>query len=121
MSTSVRTEQLASLIVDKSRQLVEAIYEAISECQLLYPDSQVSEGEDGEEEPMLQEEEEGREEGDYFTTPEGFSRLTVEGKAVLEHLEKVFKPPTEEEFAQMAEHSKCVCVCAICCMNMMWL
>ena len=94
---------------------MEAIYEAISECQLLYPDSQVSEGEDEEEEPMLIPEEKCEEEGDYFTTPEGFSRLTVEGKAVLEHLEKVFKPPTEEELTKMAEPGMCVCVCVCVC------
>ena len=89
---------------------MEAIYEAISECQLLYPDSQVSGEEEDGEEPMLEEEE--YREGEYFTTPEGLSHLTVEGKAVLEHLEKVFKLPTQEEFAKMVEPGMCfACVC----------
>lgn len=95
-----KIEEIRFVPADESQ--LEAIYAAISECQLLYPDSQVSEGEEGEE-PMLQEGEEEYKEGEYFTTPEGYNRLTVEGKAVLEHLEKVFKPPTEEGLAEHVE------------------
>lgn len=50
---------------------------------------------------MLQEEEEPPKEGEYFTTPEGLSHLTVEGKAVLEHLEKVFILPNQDEFSKI--------------------
>ena len=66
---------------------VEEIFEAISECQQLYPDSDLSsdsdlphEGDGGGD--LLQEE-------GYFTTAEGLQHLSAEGESVLAHLEDI--------------------------------
>ena len=61
------------------------IFEAISECQQLYPDpdlssdSNCSEAEDGN---VLST-------GEYFTTADGLEHLSIEGETVLSHLESI--------------------------------
>ncbi len=87
---------------------MDTIYQAISDCQLLYPDLEQSDS--SEEEELGEEGGEGEEEdemildpsgGDFFTTPEGLQHLTPEGQRVLEHLENILHLPSPEEFAQM--------------------
>lgn len=61
------------------------IFDAISDCQQLYPDpdlssdSNCSEAEDGNVSST----------GDYFTTADGLQHLSIEGEAVLNHLESI--------------------------------
>ena len=87
---------------------MDGIFQAITECQALYPDTeQLSSGEEGEEEGG-----EGGEEvtelsgGEFFTSLEGVEHLTPEGQAVLEHLERVFQLPTPEEFQHMVANGE---------------
>ena len=99
---------------------MDAIFQAISECQTLYPDPELSNEEDEEEGVEV---EGGGEEGEmidlsggeFFTSPEGLDHLTPEGQVVLQHLERVFQMPTPEDFAQMVTNGQymCVCVCAV--------
>ena len=90
---------------------VDAIFQAISECQTLYPDPELSNEEDEDEGVEV---EGGGEEGEmidlsggeFFTSPEGLDHLTPEGQVVLQHLERVFQMPTPEDFAQMVTNGQ---------------
>ena len=92
---------------------VDAIFHAISECQTLYPDpEQLSSDEDNDEGVELGGGEEDGEMvdlsgGEFFTSPEGLEHLSPEGRVVLQHLERVFQMPTQEEFAQMVTNGQC--------------
>ena len=85
---------------------VETIFQAISECQALYPDSEQMSSE--EEEELCEEEEEDvdLQGGDFFTSPEGIQHLTPEGQTVLEHLERVFQLPSPGEFSEMVANGE---------------
>ena len=61
--------------------VVEAIFEVISDCQQLYPDSDLSSDSADADEYTPE---------DYFTTADGLQHLSLEGKAVLTHLESIF-------------------------------
>ena len=90
---------------------MDAIFQAISECQTLYPDPELSSEEDedegvevgggGEEGEMVD-----LSGGEFFTSPEGLDHLTPEGQVVLQHLERVFQMPTPEDFAQMVTNGQ---------------
>lgn len=68
---------------------LDELFSAISECQRLYPDSELSsEEEEGESELP--------EEGNYYTTPEGLQSLTEEGESVLRHLESILHIEVDE-------------------------
>ena len=54
------------------------IYGVLSDCQQLYPDTELSSDSEEEEE--------------YFTTVEGLQHLSVEGETVLSHLENILIP-----------------------------
>lgn len=96
---------------------MDAIFQAISECQTLYPDPELSNEEDEDEGVEV---EGGGEEGEmidlsggeFFTSPEGLDHLTPEGQVVLQHLERVFQMPTPEDFAQMVTNGQYMCVCS---------
>jgi len=90
---------------------VDAIFQAISECQTLYPDpAPLSRGEDNYEGVEFGKEGEMADlsGGEFFTSPEGLEHLTPEGRVVLQHLERVFQMPTQEEFAQMVTNGQCL-------------
>ena len=61
--------------------VVDELFSVISECQRLYPDSDLSSNEE--------EEGEGQEEGNFYTSPEGLQELSAEGESVLRHLENI--------------------------------
>ena len=63
---------------------VEMIYSAICECQLLYPDPELS---DSSEEEDVQELQQCPD--DFFTSADGLQHLTAEGEIVLAHLESI--------------------------------
>ena len=90
---------------------MDGIFQAITECQALYPDTeQLSSGEEGEEGEEWEEEGEEVTElsgGEFFTSLEGVEHLTPEGQAVLEHLERVFQMPSPEEFQHMVANGEC--------------
>ena len=97
---------------------VDAIFQAISECQTLYPDPELSSEEDDDEGVEMgggggEGEIIDLSGGEFFTSPEGLDHLTPEGQVVLQHLERVFQMPTPEDFAQMVTNGQhmCVCVC----------
>ena len=97
---------------------VDAIFQAISECQTLYPDPELSNEED--EDEGVEVEGGGKEGemidlsgGEFFTSPEGLDHLTPEGQVVLQHLERVFQMPTPEDFAQMVTNGQYVCIVVI--------
>ncbi len=104
---------------------VDAIYQAISDCQLLYPDleqpdsDEEEEGEEGELGGVEEEEEEGEEMifdpsgGEFFTTPEGLQHLTPDGQRVLEHLENILTLPSPEQFAEMVANGKACSLVAL--------
>ena len=87
---------------------MDGIYQAITECQALYPDTeQLSSGEEeGEGEGEEGEEVTELSGGEFFTSLEGVEHLTPEGQAVLEHLERVFQMPTAEEFQHMVANGE---------------
>lgn len=60
---------------------MDAIFEAISYCQQLYPDTELSSDSANEDETEP--------EGAYFSTAEGLQHLTLEGETVLSHLENI--------------------------------
>ena len=86
---------------------MEGIFQAISECQTLYPDVEQMNSSDEEVDDTPVEDGGEPGEGDFFTTPEGLQHLTPEGQRVLEHLESVFQMPTPEEFDQMVSNGEC--------------
>jgi len=61
--------------------VVEELFSCVSECQRLYPDSQLSSEED--------ESVATAEEGNFYTSPEGLQDLSAEGESVLRHLEAI--------------------------------
>lgn len=63
--------------------IVDAIFETISSCQQLYPDSELS-SDSAEEDIDLT-----PSEGEFFTTVEGLQHLSLEGQSVLTHLENI--------------------------------
>lgn len=63
--------------------VVDRIFEAITECQRLYPDSELSSDSDEECHIPL--------EGGYFMTIDGLQHLSLEGQSVLNHLEHVIQ------------------------------
>lgn len=65
--------------------VVDTIFETISDCQLLYPDSDLS-SDSAEEEGNSMPAESG-----YFTTVEGLQHLSLEGESVLNHLESILR------------------------------
>ena len=65
---------------------VETIYSSISECQLLYPDPEMSDSSETEEEDV---QEISECPSDFFTSAEGLQHLTAEGEIVLAHLESI--------------------------------
>ena len=67
---------------------VEEIYSAICECQLLYPDPDLSDS-SGEEEDIDNIQEISECPSDFFTSAEGLEHLTAEGEVVLAHLESI--------------------------------
>lgn len=71
--------------------VVETIYSAICDCQLLYPDPEQSDSdeEDEVEGGDIEELQECPE--DFFTSAEGLQHLTAEGEAVLAHLESILQ------------------------------
>lgn len=73
--------------------LVEEIYAAISECQELYPDPELSSDSELEQEEAEEEKDgsEDEEEEGFFTSADGLQHLTVEGEAVLAHLESILR------------------------------
>ena len=86
---------------------VEQIYEAICECQKLYPDQEQSNSEEEEEE----EGEEGESGvvfdpsgGEFFTNPEGLRHLSAEGVATLAHLETIIQLPSPDQFQAMVSN-----------------
>ena len=104
---------LSRLYTQHTHNAVDAIFHAISECQTLYPDpEQLSSDEDNDEGVELGGGEEDGEMvdlsgGEFFTSPEGLEHLSPEGRVVLQHLERVFQMPTQEEFAQMVTNGQC--------------
>ncbi len=62
--------------------LVDEIYEVISDCQQLYPDSELSS--DSTEENSVAVD-------GYFTTADGLQHLSLEGESVLNHLEGILE------------------------------
>lgn len=67
---------------------VDTIFEAISSCQLLYPDPELSSDSAEEEVNNMPST------GEYFTTAEGLQHLSVEGESVLSHLEGILQVHT---------------------------
>ena len=61
--------------------LVNVIFEVISDYQQLYPDTELSGDSD----------DEGNTEEEYFTTVEGLQHLSLEGESVLTHLETIIE------------------------------
>lgn len=61
---------------------VDYIYELISDCQQLYPDSELSSD-------SAEENADGIEADGYFTTADGLQHLSLEGEATLSHLENI--------------------------------
>ena len=95
---------------------MDAIFQAISECQTLYPDPELSSEEDDDEGVEMgggggEGEIIDLSGGEFFTSPEGLDHLTPEGQVVLQHLERVFQMPTPEDFAQMVTNGQHVCMC----------
>ena len=74
--------------------IVDIIYQAISECQELYPDPELSS--DSECDDVLAESGRREQEG-YYTSEEGLQHLTVDGQAVLAHLESILRVSSNEE------------------------
>ena len=66
---------------------METIYSAICECQLLYPDPELSDSDSCSEEEDVQELQQCPE--DFFTSADGLQHLTAEGEVVLAHLESI--------------------------------
>lgn len=92
---------------------MQQIYQAITHCQTLYPDPELSDEEEGEEEMGGEEGEEvGVEEnvdlhsGEFFTSPEGLQFLSPQGQATLAHLERVLQLPTPQEFESMVSNGE---------------
>ena len=81
---------------------MQGIYEAITHCQTLYPDPELSESEldewEGEEGG---EEEVDLEGGEFFTSAEGLNHLSPQGLATLSHLERILQPPSGSEVEDM--------------------
>ena len=82
---------------------VQGIYEAITHCQTLYPDPELSdseldewEGEEGGEEGEID-----LEGGEFFTSAEGLNHLSPQGLATLSHLERILQPPSGSEVEEM--------------------
>ena len=86
---------------------MEAIYQAITHCQTLYPDPELSDSEEGDEGEWEGEEGEGQEgeidlqSGEFFTTAEGLDHLSPQGLATLSHLERILQLPSPAEFDGM--------------------
>ena len=99
---------------------VDSIYQAITHCQLLYPDPEQSDSEAEEEEEAEGEGEEGKGEGEegeeggeidleggeFFTTAEGFNHLSPEGLATLSHLERLLQLPSQTECEAMVSNGE---------------
>ena len=77
---------------------VDELFSCISECQRLYPDSQLSSEED-ESAAMV-------EEGNFYTTPEGLQDLSAEGESVLRHLENILHINEAQENGNVC-HNAC--------------
>ena len=60
---------------------VDEIYEIISDCQQLYPDSELS-SDSAEDDNNIAAD-------SYFTTADGLQHLSLEGESVLNHLENI--------------------------------
>ena len=90
---------------------------AITHCQTLYPDPELSDSEAEEEE----EEGEGEvgewdggeggggevvdlQSGEFFTTAEGLDHLSAQGQATLAHLERVLQLPSPDQFESMVSN-----------------
>ena len=78
----VFSKSFPSLILVVHYFIVDRIFEAITECQRLYPDSELSSDSDEESNTL---------EGGYFTTIDGLQHLSLEGQSVLNHLEHVIQ------------------------------
>lgn len=85
--------------------IVETIYSAICECQLLYPDPEQSDS-SCEDEIVGAEWTEGGGENvqhiqqcpaDFFTSADGLEHLTAEGAAVLAHLESILQVQAQQD------------------------
>lgn len=59
-----------------SMMVVDEIYEIITDCQQLYPDSELSS-------------DSAEAANEYFTTADGLQHLSLEGESVLNHLENI--------------------------------
>lgn len=77
------------------------IFETISECQQLYPDSELS-SDSGEEDinsvPL---------EGGYFTTVDGLQHLSLEGESVLTHLENIIQQSQSHQNGSLLSNLLC--------------
>ena len=84
---------------------VETIYSVICECQLLYPDPELSDS-DSEKEIDGGDQMEGDEDNniqllqqcptEFFTSADGLEHLTVDGEAVLAHIESILHTQVQE-------------------------
>ena len=94
---------------------VDAIYMAITHCQTLYPDPELSdsEAEEEEEEGEVGEWDGGEggggevvdlQSGEFFTTAEGLDHLSAQGQATLAHLERILQLPSPDQFESMVSN-----------------
>lgn len=74
---------------------MDEIYTAISECQELYPDPELSSDSEASCEGEEAEIEDNNVEG-FFTNEDGLQHLTVEGEAVLAHLESILRLSSDD-------------------------
>lgn len=77
------------------------MFEVISNCQKLYPDSELSSDSAEEDETIPQEDFTGDDvtEG-YFTTADGLQQLSIDGESVLSHLENILQNPSQVHTGQ---------------------
>lgn len=87
---------------------MDQIYEAICECQKLYPDPEQSNSEEEEGDVVID-----PSGGEFFTGPEGLRHLSSEGEAVLAHLESIIQLPSAEQFQEMVTNGNGTGQCSL--------